>query len=90
MSALRTLWAPAAWWPVWLGITVGTFLFRELWALVSGRPQDTLSQWIWNHLHIVAGETIGQWTAADFLLFCVYVTVFVLWLPWHFFFHRFT
>ena len=89
MNALRWLWAPAHYWPVWLGVTVGTFLLREIWALASGDPAGTLSEWVWRNLHIVSHQTISQWSAADLLLFCVYVSVFVLWLPWHFFFHRF-
>ena len=87
---MRWLWAPAHYWPIWLGVTVGTFLLREIWALATKRPADTLSQWIWLHLHIIRQETIGQWSATDLLLFCVYVSVFVIWLPAHFFFRRFT
>ena len=90
MTALRWLWAPGHYWPLWLGATVGTFLLRELWALATGHPEATLSDWVWAHLHIVARETITQWSAADLLLFCVYVSVFILWLPAHFFFRRFT
>lgn len=86
---MKWIWAPAHWWPVWLGLTVGTFLLREIWALASGKHGDTLSAFVWQHLHIVENETIANWTAADLLLFCVYISVFVAWLPWHFFFHRF-
>jgi hypothetical protein len=82
-------WSPAIYWPVWLGAVLGTFLLRELWALASGRPQDTLSDWVWRTLHITAHETVRQWSAADLLLFCTYMSVFVIWLPWHFFFRRF-
>ena len=90
MTALRWLWAPQHYWPLWLGLGTGAFLLREIWALATKRPQDTLSDFVWQHLHIVARETIGQWSATDLLLFCVYVSVFVLWLPAHFFFRRFT
>lgn len=87
---MRWLWAPAHYWPIWLGATVGTFLLREIWALATRHPADTLSNWIWSNLHIVARESIGRWSATDLLLFCVYVSVFVFWLPAHFFFRRFT
>ena len=90
MTAARWLWAANHYWPIWLGITVGTFLLREIWALASGHSEDTLSDWVWRNLHIVSHQTIGQWSAADLLLFCVYVSVFMIWLPFHFFFRRFT
>jgi hypothetical protein len=86
---MKTAWSAAVYWPVWLGLGIGTFLLREIWALASGRPQDTLSDWVWRQLHIAAHESIGQWNASDLLVFCAYMSVFVLWLPWHFFFRRF-
>lgn len=86
---MKWLWTAANYWPLWLVIVTGSFLFREIWALASKRPQDTLSDWVWTHLHIVAKERIGQWSAVDLLVFCVYVSVFVVWLPWHFFFRDF-
>lgn len=86
---VKTLWSPAVYWPVWLACGIGAFLLREIWALASGRSQDTLSDWVWLHLHIVRNETIGAWSATDLLLFCVYMSVFVLWLPWHFFLRKF-
>lgn len=89
MSVLKTAWSSALYWPVWLAAGIGLFLLREVWALASGRGQDTLSDWVWRHLHIVARESVGQWSAADLLLFCAYVTVFVAWLPWHFWFRKF-
>ena len=90
MTALRWLWNPAHYWPLWLGVTVGTFLLRELWALISKHSQDTLSDWVWNQLHIVTRESITQWSAADLMLFIVYIGVFACWLPWHFWFRDFT
>lgn len=87
---MKWLWVPGHYWPVWLAVTLGTFLLREIWALVAGRPGDTLSTWVWDQLHIVARESITQWSAADLLLFCVYISVFVVWLPWHWWFRKFT
>lgn len=89
MSALRWLWSPAAYWPIWFGgLVLGLFGLREFWALGTGRPQDTFSYWVWRNLKITAGETVSQWTALDFLTFGVYVTVFV-WLAFHFFLRKF-
>ena len=73
---------------IWLIAVLVSFLGVEIFALATGGL--TLSSWIWEHLHIVENETIANWTAADLLIFCAYVSVFVVWLPWHFFFHRFT
>jgi hypothetical protein len=87
---VRWLWAPAHWWPLWLGATIGTFALRELWALITRHPEGTLSDWVWGQLHIVTRESITQWSAADLLLFVVYLGVFVAWLPWHFWFRKFT
>lgn len=86
---LRAAWSAAVYWPAWLAVVLVSFLLREVWALASGRPQDTLSDWVWRQLHIVSHQTIGQWSAADLLLFCAYVSVFVVWLPAHFFLRRF-
>lgn len=86
---MKALWGAAVWWPVWLGLFAGSFLFREVWALASGRPGDTLSWWVWRALKITQNEPITDWTAADYLVFGVWL-VLVTWLTWHFFFRRFT
>jgi hypothetical protein len=85
---LKWFWSPAVYWPQWLGMLTGTFLLREVWALASGRPNDTLSYWVWVHLHIVSNERISQWTAASFLTFGVWI-VLVTWLTFHFWLHKF-
>lgn len=88
-GALRSLWSAAVWWPAWLAAGTALFLVREIWALASGRPRDTLSDWIWHVLRIVRNEQVSQWTAADFLTFGCYV-VLVTWLAMHFWLRRFT
>lgn len=85
----RWLWAPSHFWAIWLFGFLGIFAVREFWAIGSGRPQDTFSWWVWNHLHITAGEGIGSWTFADFAWFCVYCSLFT-WLLFHFFWRKFT
>lgn len=83
---------PATWgnwyWPVYLTVAFLFFIAPEIMGLVSGR-RNTLSDWVWTRLHIIAGETIGQWSALDFLVFGQWIIMWA-WLTWHFFFHRFT
>lgn len=86
---MKTLWSAAVWWPCWLGLFIGTFLFREIWALASGHYWDTLSDWTWRILKITANEPVTKWNATDYLVFGVWVTV-MTWLTWHFFFRKFT
>lgn len=76
-----------AYWTVWLVAVLVTFLGVEIFALATSGL--TLSSWVWHHLHIEEGERMSQWSATDLLIFCAYVSVFMAWLPWHFFFHRF-
>lgn len=89
MDLLRALWSAAVWWPAWLALSFAAFTLREAWALASGRSADTLSAWVWTRLHVVRGETVAQWGAADFLTFGCYA-VLVTWLAMHFWLHRFT
>lgn len=86
---LTTIWNPANYWLAWLAAFIGSFLVREIWALASGRPQDTLSDRIWIWLKIHPGESVLRWSAGDLLTFGVYIIIFVCWLPWHFWFGRF-
>jgi hypothetical protein len=78
-----------SYWFIWLIATVGSFLAYELLSLATGNAQNTLSNWVWQNLKIHTGESITQWSAGDLLTFAVYISVFVLWLPWHFWFGRF-
>lgn len=86
---MRTLWSAGVWWVVWLTGAVGLFILRETWALASGRPQDTLSEWVWRVLQITRHESITQWSATDFLV-CGAWLVLMVWLTFHFFGHLFT
>jgi hypothetical protein len=76
-------------WFIWLISVIGSFLAYEIISLTDGHPENTLSNWMWTHLKIRLGEGITQWSAGDLLTFSVYITVFILWLPWHFWFGRF-
>jgi hypothetical protein len=85
---MRTLWAGATYWPVWLGVLTGTFLVREVWALQTGHPRDTLSEWVWRVLKVGVNKPLSSWGAPHFLVFGCWL-VLVTWLTWHFFFRRF-
>ena len=76
-------------WPVWLVCVLITFLGPEIYALITNKS-NTLTDWVRYALHIAPKETIGQWSAADLLLFCAYATVFIVWLPFHFWFDKFS
>lgn len=76
-------------WPVWLTVMLLSFLGPEVYALATGQPSNTLSAWVWRALAIHRDETVGQWSALDFLMFGLWVTL-VAWLTFHFFFGRFT
>lgn len=77
-------------WFIWLVTVLVSFLVYEIFSLATGHPENTLSNWVWVHLKIHAGESITQWSAADLLTLCTYVVVFVCWLPWHFWLRKFT
>lgn len=77
-------------WLWWLAFTVGSFLWYEIYSLLTKHSQNTLSNWIWYHLQIRTGESFTQWSAADVLTFLAYVSIFVFWLPWHFWGRMFT
>lgn len=76
-------------WFAWMAVTLVAFLWYEILSLADGHPENTLSAFVWEHLKIRAGESITQWSAGDLLTFAAYITVFVAWLPWHFWLGKF-
>lgn len=76
-------------WPIWLGLSIASFLAYEIYALSTGHPENTLSDWVWRTLKINGHTSVANWTASDFLTFGVWVVLFT-WLTFHFFFRRFT
>jgi len=80
-------------WPIALSAIFAIIMVPETYALVSDdeihRFDNTLSAWINSVLHIRVGESIGQWSAVDILTFIAYVGVFIIFMPWHFWFRRF-
>ena len=85
---MRALWSGSLYWPLWLGVAVSAFLQREIWALQSGHPQDTLSEWVWRVLKVAVNRPLSDWSAAHFLVFGCWLVLFG-WLTFHFFFRRF-
>ena len=87
---MNMTWGPV-YWPWWLAISLSSLLGGEIFALITdGKHLDnTLSEWVRTTLHIVKGENIFQWNAADILTFCAYVSIFIVWLPYHFWWRKF-
>jgi hypothetical protein len=75
-------------WPGWLIALVLIFLPAEIYGLATG-GQNTLSNWVWQHLKIATNERVINWSAADFLIFGCWL-VLITWLTAHFFFRKFT
>lgn len=84
MTVLRWAWSAGHWWPAWLGLFTGLFLLRETWALASGRPADTLSDWIWRALRVYSHQPVSEWGAGHLLVFGSWL-VLVGWLTFHLF-----
>lgn len=76
-------------WPIFLSVALCAFLGPEIYALVTGGAPNTLSEWVWIRLNVQRNEKVTQWSALDFLMFGQWCTL-VVWLTFHFFFHRFT
>jgi hypothetical protein len=62
------------WFIVWLAIGFGV---PETWALMTHRPQFTLSETAWRLLDVLPGNTHAQWS---FLHLLVSFLLFWLWL----------
>lgn len=71
-------------WLVWLVAAFATFIVPELYALVSGHPENTLSAQVWRLEGILNGNApLVNWTAVHFLLGGMFAVIFV-WLIGHF------
>jgi hypothetical protein len=78
-------------WPIWLIATIVSLMVAEIYSQIVEPPNidNSFSQWVRSGLHIVQGEHISQWNTTDLLVFCAYISIFVAWLPWHFWFRKF-
>lgn len=76
-------------WTEW-GLLEGSILLGvpELSCFVTGNPQDTLSDWVWNTWHITGTQPINQWNAGHWLGLCGWifiatnVTVYLATVAW--------
>jgi hypothetical protein len=82
MSWLKILWSGNVYWPTLIIVGFG---LREGIALGTGRPQDTLSDWVWRVCDVMPGQTLWEWSAVHFFLLLLMV-----WLFFHFDFRWFT
>jgi hypothetical protein len=71
-------------WTIWLAAVALTFAAREFPALATGRPQDTLSWYVWQHLKVIRHQPVSQWSATHFLVAGV-ALVFAVWALGHLF-----
>lgn len=79
----------AHYWSLWAAALVTTFLVPEVWMLVAGRPQDTLSAQIWRLEQYAPGQSLWQWNAFHFL-FMGALLLLDVWLIGHFGFRIWT
>ena len=47
----------------------------ELWCFAQKRTEDTLSDWVWNSVHVTGTQPMSRWTAEHFLLFGAYLVL---------------
>ena len=77
------LWRPSNYWPIWLMLTVTSFLAREITALTSKVPGDTLSEWVWHKEGLLPGQTFMHWTFFHLVITATLGLLF-FWLFFHF------
>jgi hypothetical protein len=78
----------ARFWPIWLSIGFGVGITMEIVALATN-PRNTLSYWVWTTLQSQRNVDPWNWTATQFLTLGLWLVI-VVWLTFHFWFHRFT
>lgn len=70
-------------WLGWFLTTFFSFLIMELWALISKRPDRTLSYAIWRLERFKAGEGFWEWSAGHYLFMGAF-GLLIFWLFFHF------
>lgn len=73
----------SVYWGIWASVTLTAFLVPELWMLIAGRAQDTLSANVWRAEEFLPGQAVMHWTFIHFALIAV-LFVFDVWLLGHF------
>ncbi len=79
----------AHYWSAWAALLTTSFLIPEIWMLIAGRPQDTLSAQIWRLEQFTPGQNIAAWNAFHFL-FIGGLLLLDVWLIGHFGFRIWT
>lgn len=79
----------AHYWTLFAATLTTGFLIPEIWMLIAGRPQDTLSAQIWRLEQFTPGQGITAWNAFHFL-FISFLLVLDVWLIGHFGFRIWT
>jgi len=56
-------------------LIAGTVLLGapEAWCFIRKRTEDTLSDWVWNSVHVTGSRPMSQWNAEHFLLLGAYL-----------------
>jgi hypothetical protein len=70
-------------WEAWALFTFASFMVPEMMALFTGNSQNTLSATVWHAEHLVAGQSIIDWTFFHFAFTGMLILTF-LWLTGHF------
>lgn len=55
------------WWQYYLPIAFGLFIVPETIALVTGHPENTLSEFVWRTFGVIRNQPIQDWSAGHFL-----------------------
>lgn len=78
-------WNAWSWyWLAWFVFTFPVAFFGpELYALLSGHPENTLSAQIWRMQGFIPGQSIVNWGAVHFLIAGI-LGVLLVWLFGHF------
>lgn len=72
-------------WIIWFATSITAFVVPEVWALASGRPQDTLSETIWRMEDLVPGHLGWPWMwSGAHILFGGGFLLLAVWLTGHF------
>lgn len=72
-------------WLAWFAASFLTFIGPEVYVLVTGRSQLTLSAYIWRMEELVPDQPIWLWPAAHFLIGGA-LGIVLIWLIGHFLF----
>jgi len=70
-------------WLGWFILSIGSFLAMEIYQLIIGHPERTLSAAVWRLERFRTGQPIGEWSAGHLLFFGSF-SLIAVWLIFHF------